>query len=209
MVTNGIPSDFYNQVQNSSDGDVDIEGMTTTVPHFGILSQNSDPISDPSSPPTFIHGRHASKLADILTQFDVKVTILNTLMQIDVAAVRKLLWVSMLWLLCHDTEEMDPIDVIRVHETKEDLFRKLVEELLPVAISLFQFYHPDCHTKQMGSVESIYKYLHSYSYSMPGAIPNKQLAIEEMGQRNALLLERPFRQPLHRNLVERVCAGNK
>ena len=203
MVTNGIPSSFYDEFQHLSDSVADLEGMTTTVPHFGILTKHSDPISSPSSPPTFIHGHHASKLAGILKEFNVKVNVLNTLEQIDVAAVRKLLWVSILWLLCH--EDMDPIDVIRVHEIKQDLLQKLIKELLPAAISLLKIYHPECDTKQMGSVESIYKYLHSYSYSMPGAIPSKHLAIEEIRQRNVLLLERPVRQPLHRQLLERVC----
>lgn len=236
FVTNGIPSDFiqcFHQLNNNDYYDIHNNGttpdniITTTVPHFGVLQVGADPISNKLSPPTFIHGKHAMKLRSLLTFYNLNVKVTSSLMEIDAAAIRKLIWVSGMWLLCHDNQNdhksghctttvstnncLHGINVTQVHETKQKQLYELVEkELYPASLELLQRYHPNeiaglKDAKQiMGSVDDVMSYLESYSYSMPGAIPNKVLAIDEIEQRNGILLSTSIDQPLHKALIERV-----
>ena len=182
------------------------------MPHFGVLQVDAEPTSNKTSPPTFIHGKHAMKLRSLLTSYDLNVKVTSSIMEIDAAAIRKLIWVSGMWLLCHDNHCLhDGINVIQVHETKHTQLYELVEkELYPASLELLQRYHPNQisglkDAKQiMGSVDDVMSYLESYSYSMPGAIPNKVLAIEEIDQRNGILLSTSIDQPLHNALIERI-----
>ena len=60
--------------------------------------------------------------------------------------------------------------------------------------------------KAIGSAKEIVEYMKAYSYSMPNAIPNKLLAIDEFSQRNGYLLAlgRSAAQPLHSHFVLQV-----
>ena len=189
--------------------------MTTSVPHFGVLKVGDNPLSKKSiSPPTFIHGKHASILKQILEKYGINVMIVDSILDIDAAAIRKLLWVSAMWLLCHDHEDCghsndaSPIDVIQVHKTKQSvLYELIVNELYPAALTLLEQYHNISDDKAklyLGSTDEVMTYLESYSLSMPGAIPNKKLAIDEILQRNCILLSTSISQPLHETLIERV-----
>mmetsp|Transcript_8372 Transcript_8372/g.10591 ORF Transcript_8372/g.10591 Transcript_8372/m.10591 type:complete len:207 (+) Transcript_8372:396-1016(+) len=193
--------------------------MTMTVPHFGILRVGDNPLSDETiSPPTIIYGKHANRLKQILELYEINVQIVSTLLAIDAAAIRKLLWVSSMWLLCHDPYSSSvtsdactstPMDVSNVHKFKNKELCKLVEEeLYPAAVTLLEEYHnkSNANARQiMGTVNDVLKYMESYSLSMPGACPNKQLAIDEIEQRNGVLLSvSSVPQPLHRALIKRV-----
>ncbi len=215
FVTNGIPSNFIQCFRNLNEDDD--YSITTTVPHFGVLKVGADPISSKSSPPTFIHGKHSAKLQFILESYDLNVKVTSNVMEIDAAAIRKLIWVSGMWLLCHDNNvDNVSINVTQVHETKFEQLHELVRhELYPASLELLQRYHHDNDEitslddaiEIMGSVEDVMSYLKSYSYSMPGAIPNKVLAIDEIDQRNGILLSTSIDQPLHRALIERVTTS--
>ena len=147
---------------------------TFVVPHYAVLEQcrkclqqNSMSqqeqqqkwiITSPTSPPTFLHGRHARLVADALKGQGVKTEIVNSLLQIQVAAARKLLWASCLWLVCHyevpskyidlvhkyyydDNQQQEDIPPVppsprTVQQVHEDpvtryLLEQLVEELIP------------------------------------------------------------------------------
>eukprot|EP01083_Nonionella_stella_P074666 202614_1 len=120
-----------------------------------------------------------------------------------------------MWLLCHDvgvnadfndtntTVNNNPITVTRVHEIRSDDITMLVEELLPAANAILAKLadkhqaEAQCDTNPsledsnihgIGNVEEVVLYMQNYSYSMPNAIPNKVLAIDEFAQRNGLLL---------------------
>jgi hypothetical protein len=218
FVTNGIPSTFIGYSNQKNNDDIDGLGkncnsniITTTVPHFGVLKVGSDPITKDTSPPTIIYGKHAERLKQIFESYNIRVEIASSIIDIDAAAIRKLVWVSSLWLLCHDQKNRtiqtnnDPLDVIQVHELKQEELYKLVRmELYPAALELLEQYHGivgSNATHVMGTVDDVMAYLKSYSYSMPGAIPNKNLAIDEIEQRNGILLNTSISQPLHRALV--------
>jgi hypothetical protein len=173
-------------------------------------------------------------------------------MDIDAAAIRKLLWVSGMWLLCHDNSsdsgsdndsdndeskndsdcDSDPINVSQVHQLKQNELNELVEkELYPAAVELLERYHgrstqlrnasttsadtyanndTDTSLDKMGTLEEVMNYLKSYSLSMPNAITNKALAIDEIDQRNGILLSTKLvqiQQPLHKALIERVVTN--
>lgn len=142
-------------------------------------------------------------------------------MDIDAAAIRKLLWSSAMWLLCHDSNHNNimmsssssPIDVTQVHKMKQhELYTLVKNELYPAALTLFERYYNISYMKAieyMGTLEEVMKYLESYSVSMPGAIPNKELAIDEIRQRNCILLSSSVEQPLHEDLVCRVTKIDK
>ena len=261
FVTNGIPSDYVARASAStslsSNSNVDEDGfsrdndnildpnvITTSVPHFGVLSVGGHIVSDPScSPPTIIHGKHAHILSDILSRNGVRNEIVSTVSEVDAAAIRKLLWVSIMWLLCHDvgvnadintntTVNNNPITVTQVHEIRSEDISMLVEELLPatnvILAKLDDRYQAEaqCDTNPcledsnihvIGNVEEVALYMQNYSHSMPNAIPNKNLAIDEFAQRNGLLLGASGNinsngqsfitegdQPLHINLIKRV-----
>merc|ERR1719401_1770819 len=85
-----------------------------------------------------------------------------------------------MWLLCHDESGGAAIDVATVHTSKETKLRSLIIELLPVAA--------DLSGADIGTVEDVMQYLERYSMSMPHAIPNLDLAIEEISSRNGIFL---------------------
>ena len=217
FVTNGIPSDFLTNPKTKIiyDG-IDKDLVTTSVPHFGVLGIGSDPISNESSPPTFIHGTNAKLLDDILSSSGLNTSIVQESQEVDAKAIRKLLWVSAMWLLCHDSkignaDEFQPLTVKQVHEQRGEALNDILEELLPVANLLLQKYYP--HSKEysdkhlnVGSMEEVSKYMQDYSFSMPTAIPNKILAIDEFAQRNGNLLamKKFIKQPIHEARIMNV-----
>lgn len=217
FVTNGIPSDFLTNPKTKIiyDG-IDKDLVTTSVPHFGVLGIGSDPISNESSPPTFIHGMNAKLLDDILSSSGLNTSIVQESQEVDAKAIRKLLWVSAMWLLCHDSkignaDEFQPLTVKQVHMQRGEELNDILEELLPVANLLLQKYYP--HSKEysdnhlnVGSMEEVSKYMQDYSFSMPTAIPNKILAIDEFAQRNGNLLamKKFIKQPIHEARIMNV-----
>lgn len=169
FVTNGIPSDYLqerrhccqmndkqgkrtsaNKLLFSTFQGLDPDVCTVTVPHFGVLNVGDDPISGDTSPPTMVYGRHSHRLQEILQRYGVKVKIVDSRKDVDEMAIRKLMWVSIMWLLCHDTTttttatatKEQPLTVSEVHAKRDFDLRQLVCELLPAANLLLEQYHP-------------------------------------------------------------------
>ena len=139
----------------------------------------------------------------------IKVTLVDSWAEILMHAARKLLWASSLWLLCHESspsEQAAPLTVVEVHDKKDQLLRDLVEELLPVVRSLTQ-----SQALLDDDLKETLDYMECYSRSMPGAIPNKELAIAEVAQRNGIWLKKrdDYPQPLHESLLERVVGSDE
>ena len=131
------------------------------------------------------------------------------------------MWSSTMWLLCHEREDINegkendssdvyvgigskPTPVAMVHEKKEAKLRDLVIELLPAAnILVGKGYN-------LGSADDIVAYFRLYSLSMPQAIPSKDLAMNELPERNGLFLNPNSHdtssptQPIHETLLEKV-----
>jgi hypothetical protein len=181
---NGVPLDDLCGVSEST---------TLVVPHFAILKVNGPVVSAASSPPTYVCGPHAAVCADILRAEGVARVDLVAPAALRIHAVRKLLWASCLWLLCHS--ETPPLTVAQVHAQRRDLLEDLVAELLPVVTEL---------TEQPADLSEVLTYMEAYSQSMPHAIPSLDLALAEVVDRNAIFyrpqLEQP--QPIHTCLLQ-------
>lgn len=194
--------------------------MTYSVLHFGILQQGQLPVTNDLSPPTVVFGPHANFLSNLLRNYGVKTKIASTFMEVEKYALLKLLWVSFMWLLCHDVEDTNhstgngdtkhtaSLTVTQVHDTKQQLLKALVLEAIPVMKTLSK-----TRTVRESSeihdidydVNDIMQYLESYSRSMPNVTPSKNLAIAEFQGRNGVLLACGDNdQPLHSKLVYRV-----
>lgn len=181
-VGNGLPLDEF---RNS----------TVVVPHYGILSVGAKPTTLPSSPPTFIYGKHADKVALVLEKEGVKTEVVASWDQIQIHAAQKLLWASCMWLLCHSFEP--PLTLEQVHDQCQDFLMDLVRELLPAL---------EDRVKSGIDQNDTITYLEFYSRSMPNAIPSKALAVDEVCERNgvSLQLRSRFPQPLHEELLVRI-----
>ena len=212
FVTNGLPSRIITSLScdgawnESPQEDVEdiLKSITLSIPHFGVLSVGGDVVTSSSSPPTFVHGRHSSNLASLLQPHGIVVEQVESFSDLQAAAVKKLMWSSTMWLLCHEGIRSKPIPVAMVHEKKEAKLRDLVTEFLPAANNLVG---KGCN---LGSVEDIVTYFRLYSLSMPQAIPSKDLAMNELPERNGLFLNpnspdaSSLTQPIHKTLLEKV-----
>jgi glycine/D-amino acid oxidase-like deaminating enzyme len=169
---------------------------TLVVPHYGIISVGAHPTTLPSSPPTYIYGRHANNVANVMEREGVKTYIVPSWDEIQIHAARKLLWASCMWLLCHSSEP--PLTVEQVHDTCQDLLVDLVNELLPALEDLVGMSGIDGN--------DTITYMASYSHSMPNTIPSKILAMDEVYERNGVWLKARsrFPQPLHEQLLLKV-----
>jgi glycine/D-amino acid oxidase-like deaminating enzyme len=253
-----------------------IAGTTSTLltisgneaPQFQEQQQQQLILKSPqasSSPPTYIYGPHATWVARALHQQGVTTEIVESFPQIQIAAAKKLLWASCLWLLCHYDDDTlyknnnttstppktsDPVSptlrlrprlrkaprtVQQVHDNPitQTLLERLVEEFLPSVLQVLvrDVKEEDgCNstattateaspnavtesnaTNSIGTLlsrERVLSYLSNYSYSIPNAIPSKDLALSELEQRNGIWLQsqqQNQQQPLHQALVELVA----
>jgi len=205
LICNGIFSKILNSTNHCfPDGkELSVDNLTIAVPHFGVLSVDAEPIGGGiSSPPTVIYGKHANVLQSLLHPLHtLQVSSAN---KAEIMAVRKLLWASVLWLFSNSHDP--PISVDIVHETKQSQLSDLVEELLPAARILAQ---ADMAVRadraDIGTLKEVLEYLESYSNSMPGAKPNKDLAISEIKERNGQFLSvSSVKQPIHEGWIKRV-----
>ena len=226
FVTNGLPSRILDGVlggghENEDDSDGLLNSITLSVLHFGVLSVGGDVVTASSSPPTLVHGKHSLSLVALLQSQDIVVEQVSSRSNLEAAAVKKLMWSSIMWILCHE-EECDgdsdganymydngtgnassaskAITIAEVHEKKERKLRALAEELLPAANSMLG------QDNGLGTVDEILAYFRLYSFSMPNAIPSKDLALDELPERNGLFLNPDgYEQPVHKALLERVA----
>ena len=249
MISAGLPCGWFERCGgDDDDGDVRdaryddvIPNATIAIPHFGVLGVGREPITSERSPPTFAHGRHAIALSSLLSPSGIRVETVASRFDIEALAVRKLIWSSAMWLLCHDKQEEEeeeaeeavpvpPMDVVSVHETRSDDLRALVEEeLIPAANALLLSAAEDLGVEGgrgegggggggggVGTADEVLSYMESYSRSMPGAVPSKDLAIGEISGRNSVLLlagsggsggngSGRVRQPRHEGLIRRVA----
>lgn len=173
----------------------EFENASVVIPHYGILAVGEKPYTSPISPPTFIFGKHSAKAKDVLDKNGVRTEILHSWHDIRVAAARKLIWASTMWLICHLTDP--PCTVGVAHRDHEELLEELVKEMLPALNELVG----------EADLNKTMQYLQVYSNSMPNAIPSMELAKIELQQRNGvwMRLRRKFPQPLHEKLLLDVC----
>ena len=157
------------------------ETATVVVPHFAMLTKcriNQSSVStNPHSPPTYLCGRHAPEAARILQAHGIPTKILESFQDIQKAAAFKVLWASCMWLLCHSSDS--PLTVAQVHNNKQDKLDELVDELFPALIQL---------VSQSVNRKELDRYLRDYSFSIPNAIPSKELAMAELNDRNGVFL---------------------
>jgi glycine/D-amino acid oxidase-like deaminating enzyme len=178
----------------------EFENSTVIVPHYGILSVGAKPVTSSSSPPTFCYGKHAKHAAEILEKEGIQTKVVEAWKEIQTRAAQKLLWASCMWLLCHPSIE-SPLTVDQVHNDRQAALEELVCELLP-ALELIVGAKVD--------LQDTLSYFEAYSRSMVGAIPSKELATDEVGERNGVWLQyrNQFPQSFHEKLLQQV-AGSK
>ncbi|KAL7457061.1 hypothetical protein ACHAWC_008531 [Mediolabrus comicus] len=193
FLCNCIPSRHL----NFGDGDFTICIIHFGVTHHKMNSASSQPLpllnTSPMSPPTVIFGRHATTLSDILRRDGISVEIAPTSQHLQMAAAKKLAWSSLFWLLCHDGKE--PITVKVVWERKLEQIHELVKEMMPALKSLANESWMNNDTdmpskKEFSTVEEFVDYLYRYSYSMKDGkvTPSLDLALDEISERNGVLL---------------------
>ena len=173
---------------------------TWVVPHFGVLVMDGPIVSAPTSPPTFVCGKHANFVERLLRHEGLaNVEGVDNVTTLRLYAVRKLLWASCMWLLCHSHEP--PLTVSEVHQNEASAatLQTLVAELLPAAEAL---------TKQTMDLAAVLVYLEQYSLSMPGAIPSLTLAMAELADRNGVFYL-ACQQPCHERLLWKHIAADK
>ena len=207
FLCNCIPSRHLRLGDNISTDDI-----TVAVLHFGVSHNCSSSVSEtltpllsnsPSSPSTVVYGKHAQSVYSILQRAGFHVIIVNDPHEIQFAAVRKLVWSSLMWLLCHGNNagRGESIPVKDVHELMSDNLKRLVEEMMPTleAISSEFWSHGGNHSgdwetkptmQSIGTVQDILDYLEQYSMSLSegNVIPSKELAMREIRERNGVLL---------------------
>ena len=179
----------------------EFENSTVIVPHYGILSVGAKPVTSPCSPPTYCYGKHAKQAAEILEKEGIQTKVVESWKEIQTRAAQKLLWASCMWLLCHASIDSPPLTVDQVHDQKQAALEELVCELLPV-LELIVGAKVD--------LQDTLTYLEAYSRSMEGAIPSKELATDEVCERNGVWLQYRSQRPqsFHEELLQQV-AGSK
>ena len=203
---NGLPT---------HDGNTDScwwHNVSFVVPHFGILQVGGDLVTSTQSPPTYLYchkdAEYCRSLADLLkNKLGVNsVEILQSPEHFQFVALRKLLWASCLWLLCHSADTDEPFTVAQVHDKRADELRELVSELWPVVHDIVGATNvTTTATISYDNLEATIDYLKNYSYSMPNAIPSLFLAKSELADRNGILLKHTNRpQKLHRQYLVQV-----
>ena len=124
-----------------------------------------------------------------------------------------------MWLMCHSFNIGNgPLTVKEVHETKSSQLRRLVEEIMPALEALAS---ESCtknskinvsSSQSVGSVQDMLDYLETYSMSISNGnvIPNKELALEEIHERNGLLLSlsNNEQESYHMELLRKVVGGD-
>lgn len=174
-----------------------VEDVTVVVPHYAILKTGAKPLVATGAPPTYVFGKHAEFVKNLLTSDGVgNVQILDDAKQICIVAAQKLLWGSCLWLLCHAQDP--PCTVQQVHDTHRRELQALVHELWPSFSKI-------TNSKQ-AKFEDVMQYMESYSNSIANAIPSLDLAIKELSDRNGLFALPD--QVLHQQLIEKVAGTN-
>lgn len=219
IVQRMIPQNRIDDVCFICNGLISQENVTFAVPHFGVLSIGADAICGKGCPPTIIYGQHSYTIAALLNPLPVK--IVDSRIEADAYAARKLLWSSILWLLTSNPE-LDCATVKDAHDKQSKLIQNLVQELLPAARELVKVWSvayvssnnyistsvvDNGIERVFGSIDDVVEYLEAYSYSMPGAAPSLGLALKEVNDRNGRFLafsddQNP--QPLHEHLLARV-----
>jgi glycine/D-amino acid oxidase-like deaminating enzyme len=173
-----------------------MKNSTFVVPHYAILKKGQDVITNSLSPPTYVSGKHASVVASVLKADGIRVETVSW-QEVRVAAARKLLWASCMWLLCHTSNP--PLTVIEAHKTKQEMLLQLSREMWPAL-------QHEIGVLGDNDTEKTLAYLQAYSESIPNAVPSKQLATEEVRGRNGISLRVRgiFAQPFHEELLLQV-----
>lgn len=174
----------------------EMNNSTFVVPHFAILNKGEGVITTSLSPPTYVSGKHASTVARVLEADGIRVEIVSW-NEVRVAAARKLLWASCMWLLSHTSSP--PLTVVEVHKTKQEMLLQLVREVWPALQHKVGIFGDN-------DIEKTIIYLQAYSESIPTAVPSKDLATEEVRERNgiSMQLRDSFAQPFHEELLMEV-----
>lgn len=190
FLCNCVPSRHLDFLEDEYELD---DKVTVAVMHFGVSREQHEPKvkCNPQSPPSVIYGRHAKALAKLLKNGNVPVIIATSSRELQAAAVKKLVWSSLMWLLCHDVGNEIPMTVKDVHLLYCHKLQKLVEELLPLLELLVNEQRTTTEDNSViWSVQDMMTYLETYSMSISGGniTPNRTLALKEINERNGLVM---------------------
>ncbi|KAL3791251.1 hypothetical protein HJC23_000868 [Cyclotella cryptica] len=214
FLCNCVPSRHLNFLTEQG-GEIGAE-VTVAILHFGVSKQPVLKLNcSPQSPPTVIYGKHTDVLAKLLERDGVPVVIAKSSQELQIAAVKKLAWSCLMWLLCHDVGRNDlPITVKEVHASHSIKLRQMVEEIMPMLKSLATEQwtkNQQCSSQSIGSTQEIMEYLEAYSMSISGGnvTPSRDLALREINERNGLIVslmnESQKDHSCHLELIRRVA----
>jgi len=177
--------------------------------------------TSPHAPPTVIYGKHSQTLANLFNDDGIPIIVVNNPREIQIAAAKKIAWSSLMWLMCHSFNNgNESLTVKEVHETKSSELQRLVEEIMPALESLASEtwttkndMNDVSSLPSVGSVQDIIDYLETYSMSISNGnvIPNKELALKEIHERNGLLLSlsnNAQQQSYHTELLRKVVGDD-
>jgi len=178
-----------------------MEHATFCVPHYAVLATGQTPVTSSASPPTYAYGKHAATVARLLQADGIQMQTVSW-SEVRVAAARKLLWATCMWLLCHASSQTlePPLTVSEVHFHRQDQLGNLVREVWPA------LQHEIGVAIVDSDIDKTLAYMKAYSESIPNAVPSKELAVREIQERSGVSLRRrdAFAQPSHQKLLLQV-----
>ena len=159
---------------------------TVAVLYFSVLERGGDAKSGGCS---FVHGRFASVVADMLRAGGIECKEVASRVAIDSLAAEKLLWATCMWMVSHANFG---ITVGQVHDSPEyqKQLRAIVAELLPIARrTLLTEDKEETDPPALDCLCNVLARLEAYSRRIPTAVPSKKLALEELPYRNGWFLQ--------------------
>jgi glycine/D-amino acid oxidase-like deaminating enzyme len=206
--------------------------ITIVIPHYAITKVGERPTcTGTSSPPTYIAGKHSKIVEQLLRKDGIHNIQRYHHITIDIIQfmIQKLVWTSCLWLLCHTMTNPNgstlSLTVSQVHRHYSNEVYTLVQELWPSIRDTFQRESKRIHKQSNNdildnnnnndskntnklllslSMDEMIQYMEQYSFSIPNAIPNIDLAIKEIHCRNQVLATNSKEQPIHYQLLQQV-----
>jgi len=152
-----------------------MEHATFCVPHYAVLATGQTPVTSNASPPTYTYGKHAATVARLLQADGIQVQTVSW-SEVRVAAGRKLLWATCMWLLCQASSQTlkPPLTVSEVHFHSQDQLGKLVRKVWTA------LQHEIGVAIVDSDIDKTLAYMKAYSESIPNGVRSMKLAVREI-----------------------------
>ena len=198
------PNGMMYEVATAVCGAAASAGMTIGVLYFGVLSCGAEPSTGSTAPASVAAGPHAARLAALLDRCSLRCDALPKAADANAAAGAKMMWSSSMWLLC----AVHACCIDDVHAQHADQLAALVDELYAEVCASAAADRVLSDDVRLVAVETSLEQMRAYSSSMPGVVPSRELALEELTERNGWFVRRARTagrsQPTHEALLRQV-----